>query len=1378
MLKRGRIIYSIFLFLVFSFNVKTQITNKQKYLILQKNETYISNLNEFVSEPIIDINLASITSAYIIEPYQQLQIYRELPTQINNLASINNGDSSKSIISVKQQFVSPSIIQIYFVYQQFSIDSECSCLKQVAQIEQKLDSTSQKTQYFYASFYSNSKGLISYTTIDNQTKSFRFQIKSYDQIEINIIDNIQVFRHISIQGPCDSIYIIQATVGEYQLIKLDTELKLVFLKKVIDLCQFENFLIDSGRYIFKYCSSNSSTIIKAVSVDFTNENLVFQIINLSHLSKLSVDQLLIKRMGIHLMIGVVTNKDITIIKFTSYDSIIKQTIQQQQITQIKSEQFQNIMVEFISLKLMVVFFDNLLYLYDIDNQIALYKKEVCEKGFKIKFIHNIRNKILLHIYDSNNKYSNTISAQINIPQVVIQIASPTNQHIEIFIQTESKTTYQIQLIPMIVEQNQIFFSQENIILQKAIQNYQVTDYHIIPIEDYIQGSDVHLIASVNSNRNEISNYQIAKYFEIQHLNQFIIDDSCKCYQTEGYFSSIFLCPANLPNIGQVYQIYAVKTLDFLQISQFNRGIQAWKSQAWIQQQIGQIDNHGSFTLKIDKNVSEFSIFIPFLHFSDTEQLYLNQIQVSCSELNFQFATDPANSILFILCGEKISQQIFRFQNDKFAQIIKTSEIPYNFQKISNLICIQGILFIYNSSKIIAYDYINQGFLGEINVPTVIQGKSQKITLFLSSFLITVIDEPLKIITQYSYNNFQSKTPSFMRNLQIDSHYLVNIYGEIIPKRYFNQEFAYIQSTQKNVYYLYRINSKQWSNQLYTTLLFNPKQTIIGPNLLYSIKSQSSILILKEVSVLYQLNKSLDEFSKSLQFISQLSISVGKQKDTKNIKDLIITRSKRMLIQNKSQLQYQAIKQLQITIYTNRDASAQFAIIDLEKQSIKQFIYKISNKQKDENKEESFSDTQIVNNCILGWESDQFSQVTNKLILNDQIERIINTTFYILYNLHAIIKPDEVLINGSIQIMGLFNDCIVLDDKASFQKIYKYKIQFETTDINSGYIQNSQVLQGDIYNLDQPEIQISIFNRIISYQGKMYVYQYDSMQAHQLKLNYQYKEATILKQDRNFQPQISIHAINQYQTIILIYRSGLIQMSNRYSDAIIIYNIQDLLKQFGFIVQKEDYIYQIQQYQDTQFLIAFRNSYIYDVTFSMNPNQQLEIVKAYQYYYLDAFTYFIQGIKFDKYTIFIGYNYHKTQQIYTLYSNQEQQSNIYLIQSTLIQDLKGNINFLQYFYQMRPYIFIQLSNSQKQVLLTIQDEISVKINQFNVNNTFSQTLTTSLSLKGQSNPHNLITFSYVQYGLYGEDDFDDDRSFTCSQILKIKQFLLLFVWFLV
>ncbi|EAR87188.2 transmembrane protein, putative (macronuclear) [Tetrahymena thermophila SB210] len=1378
MTKKGRIICLVLLFFIFSQSIKTQIVNTQKYLIIQQNEQYISYLNEFVSEPIIEVNLADAAQAQILQPYQQFQTYQDQLPLLDYLASIDSGDSSKYIISVKQQYLSQSYLQILLIYQQFSIDFGCSCLKLVASIYQQLDIVKERAQSFYGSFYSKSQGFVSYTNVDNQSKSFRYQINSQGQIEINPLDNITLFKHIAIPGPQKYIYIIQADAGEYQLIKLDSQFKQVFLKSVFEQCQIEQFQVDTGKYLFKYCRSMSSSFIKVASLDFTDESLVFQVIKLNNLSNLKIDYMQAKRIGNNLIICLIANKDLTIFKFISNESIIQQPLQQQSIKQFKLQQFQ--MIEFISSKLMVLFSDNYLYLFDIDKQLAVYQKQVCEDRLSIKFTLNVGNKILLYIYNNINKYSITISAEINIPQIVIQTDSMTILPIELSIKTTSQTTYQLQIVPKIDEQNQIFFSQSQISLQKTIQNFSQIGQYIIPIEDYIQGSDVNLIATDYVDPNMISNYKVIKYLEVKNTDQIKLDQNCTCYQTDGYFSSIFLCSKDLPNIGQVYDLYGAKTSAILQSSQPQGRIQLLNCQTWIYYSINQIDNQGSFTLKINKNQSEFSIFIPFVHFSDGEQFQLNQIQVSCAESNFAFATDPAYRILFTFCGEKITQYIFRFQKSEYAQIISTTDLSAIFSKNPNLICIQGVLFIYNSQSIIAYNYINQGLIGEINVPTIIQGKEQQLTLFMNSFLITVIDDPLKTIAQYSYNNFKTKTPYFMRNLQIDSNHPVSNNGIIIPKRHSIQEYAYIQSTQKNTFYLYRINSKSWSNQLFTTLTFDPKKTVIAPNILYSINSESSIIVLNEVSVLYDINIGVDQFNQNLQFSSEILVSIANQQDSQF--RTRIMKKQLEVIQNMSQLQSQEMNQLRITIIVNRDANTKYGIVDHGKFTIQKFIQRIGNKQKYEDTENYFCDTQIFNSCILGWESDQYSSVINRIIVyrdNENIDKI----FSILYNQQATIRLLEEDINSFFRIIGNFKRCQILDDKASieyfdefyhfnlyvicYEKIYRYKIQYQ---ISGEIIKNAQVSRPDIYNLNQSEIQISQFIRIISYQGLIYIYLHDSMQPYLLNFNDKNKEVSLLKQSNSFYSLMNIHVLNEYNTQILIYPSGLIQQIDRNSDDVRVYNIQDLLKQFSFIVQKDDYIYSIQQYQDTQFLIAFRNSFIYDITFSINASKQLEIIQAYQYYYQDAFSYFILGFKGNQYTVFIGYNQYKTQQIVTLYSSQVQQSNIYLIQSAETLDIKNYFNFPQYISEQNNFNFdIQYCNSTEYLSLTISDNIFVKVQVFK-DQISTQKVISSLQLKQQNNPNNLITFSYIQYG----NKDQNSNTFANNSIFKIILLIFLFL----
>ncbi|KAL4483850.1 hypothetical protein ABPG72_006225 [Tetrahymena utriculariae] len=820
-LKKNNKFLLLLLFLLFNLT-KSQTINYQRLINLQSDERYIQRLSDFVKEPVCQLDLAPSAQSSLLQPYKLLSTDKNSPP-VKDLATFNQGISAKYIIAV-QQVTLQDKIQILLIYQQLSFDPECSCIKQKTLNPQPLDEiqANSKSLEFYGSFYSSTAGFISYTT-ESVSKSYNFQINGLVEATTKHLIGVQLFDHVAILGPQKCIYIIQIENNAYQLLKFDEQFNLKSIKQAFEDCDAEMHMIDTGRYFFNYCYSTKGSYIQTVSIDFTVENFYFSQIYLN-LDEVARPQL--QRVGNQIFIGlkVYASNKLTILTLSFNESIIGQQLILQSYVTIDLALVQ---VKFISTNLLIFYSSFIIYLYDLEKQVLIYEQQVCEFNLFVKKIESFGNHIMMYIYDKNSNYYSSLVAEINFPSLIIQTKTSTAEPITLNIKTISSTTYQVQISVNIIQQNTILFTQSLVSLQNTIQNIQNQQLYTVPIEDYVVGSDLDLRVTVDQSKSIILDPKITKYLQIQGNNQNFIDQSYISYQTDGYFSSIFQC---ISQMGQVYYLRAVIPSCSGQLGKQQGGFVSYESKISFKYPLEIIDNSGTFTLKVSPATPDFFVYIPFVDFSQGvgRQFNLNKMSVQCSENNFQFASDPAYNILFTLCGKNITQTIFRFSSsDELAQLVNSQNLDIDSSYLTNLICIQGMLFIYNSTTILAYDYINLGFVGQISIPTIVQGKKQQLTIFKTSFLITALENPLTTIAQYSYSNFKANGPSFMRNLQIDGNHPVNNQAVIIPKRQSEQEFAYILSTKADTYYMYRINSKQWSSQLYATFTFDPKQTVIS-----------------------------------------------------------------------------------------------------------------------------------------------------------------------------------------------------------------------------------------------------------------------------------------------------------------------------------------------------------------------------------------------------------------------------------------------------------------------------------------------------------------------------------------------------------------------
>ncbi|EAR87191.1 transmembrane protein, putative (macronuclear) [Tetrahymena thermophila SB210] len=1367
-------IHFLLLLLLIACFVKSQTVNKQKLLRLQSNETYVQSFSEFINEPAIQFSVNPSDSYKIVQPYVPLITYQDSPPLLEILATFNYGPSTKFNIEIQQQTTSQQTIQLFLVYQQLSIDPSCSCVKQITFTPFLIDEVSSIPQQLYGSFFSYNQGFISYQLGTNIVKSFRFLINSQSSAQIIPLTGVQLYQHVAILGSNNSIYIIQYIENtEYWLIKFDSQFNSQILQKIGENCNSSFSLIDTGRYFFNYCRNLGENQIKTASVDFSSEKLILDAFPLTS-NEFGIP--LIKRVGNNILIGIMSSNSFSVHEINSNDGVINEPFSYSSYSIIN--QFLP-RVDFVSSKLMVAYskINNSIQLFDIKKQVAVYQIQVSMSGFVVKFVESLGNQIILYIYDSNDKYFTTIVAEVNMPSLLIQTTSSTTQPIQLSIQTVSSTTYKISINVQIVQQNTVLFAQSEAILENTFSNIKQENQFTIPIEDYIIGADLALKVQINQQaQGIIQNANLMKQFSMKGPSQMIIDESCTSHQTDGFFSSIFVCPTSISQ--QAYYLYAIYPFYMGSIGQSSANFLVYRSEIEFQYPLNQIDNQGSFTLKITPQSPSFYVYVPFIRDTVGGQLQFNNLPVNCSENNFLFASDPAYSVLFTFCGQNIVQQFYRpYKTNGIAQIVSTTVISSNSQQITNLICIQGLLFMYNSTIIQAYDYINFGFIGYINVPTLVQGTIQQLTLFKNSFLITVISNPLTTIAQYSYNGFKTNTPTFMRNLQIDSDHPVSSQGIIIPKRQTENEFAYVLSTKTDIYYMYRINSKQWSNQLYTTLTFNPSQAVVASNLLYVMNPESYTGILPEASILCQIGLNETEFTSTLSHIAQIQISLmDSSKQSKSQLKLLKEQQIKRITQNSGQKLLQETSSLLITNVINRDASTQYGVVNNQASTLNQVRTQIQDTNYVSGQVFYFEDWQTFNACLLGWQSDSISEVVQRMSNTNMPQQ--NQAFTIQYKYNATIEQNQIK-SVFFTIQGQFNGCAVLDDNGSFQidqqqnyqfqlyivcinQIKQYQINYQYNQ-TSGLIINTGVSAPNIYQLNQ-QIPIPQIQRIISANNQLNLYYKGQAQISLITLDNISKQANIIQQKYSYYSQNSIYFLFQFNLQVTIYPTGIIQSQVRSTENIDVYDLATLLQQFNFILPEKQFILSIEQYTDTQFRIAIENNYIYDVTFLLNSSGQLVISQAYQYYYQDAFPNYISGFKGSKYTLFFGY-YSDTLQKIALYSNSIQQQGIFLIQSTIEQSQKSML-YPQCIWEINSNLIqVQYSNGILEQI-SISDNLGIKI--FFNKSSVLNTVQTNIAPIGQQDPNNLITFAFQ--GSSTNNSFGIISLFTIINLINIIIYL--------
>ncbi|KAL4486139.1 hypothetical protein ABPG72_012192 [Tetrahymena utriculariae] len=1320
--------YLLFLFLLIAF-CNCQVINKRKQLNLQSNELYLLSLSEFITEPATQIDWPSFDGVNQINmPFEVIQAYQDAQP-IKTLAVLDQGEQVKYVIGYSEQAATQSTFQLSVVYQKLTFDSTCQCLIQT-NIAQQLETVGLIPQLFFGSFYNFTSGFISYT-IGFAVKTYRFQINSQNQFQLDALVQLKLYHHVSVLGTNGSIYIIQYVDANqsYYLIKLDESLNVVFTKETQStICELQTAIVDTGRFYFNYCYSQQNTSLIAVSINFINETLSFQ--KFDKVSQFAPLSYVSKRIGSLIMIALYESQGCTILKLRS-----NQSINDSVFSLISSIQFPlsfKNKVNFVTQNLLSIYSDNTLLLFDQDAKLTIYQAQVDEDDLNIQSVHSLGNQMLLYLFDSSQKYSKTLLVQVQLPSFTIQLTQSTSTPIQFSVLTVSQTTFSVNINVSILQQNTVLFVSDQVTTQKTIQVFQDENVQLQPIEDQVVGSDLQLNVSIDSSSQQyIKNASFIKTVNLQIKNYMnSINQSCIGYQTDGFFSTIFVCPSS-----QNFNIVAAKAYSINQDYNNKYGqIDTYKSLIDFPSTIKQIDNQGSFILQ--QSQPQNLIYLPYLN---NQILQFTTIPIQCTDQNFQFASDPAQSVFFTYCDKNITQYLYINSNNN--QIISKTVIISN-QSINKLICIDGILFAYNAQNINAYNYIEFGFLGQIAIP--IEGNAQQLTLFKSTFLITVMDNPLTKIAQYSYNNFATQSASFIRYLQVDSSHPINSQGLIIAKRS-ETEIAFILSTTENQYYIYRVNSQQWSNQLYAPISFNQQQTVISGYNVCQINPLLFQFILKEASVKYELNMTPNQFNTDLFWSAQFTLSLLQDQNQKN-KNFKYLQAQRRLQTN----------QVQYKLLINRDASAAFGTVNQQSEEVQNLKAQIQDIQVDNDQfysTFSFKDSSVYNACLTGWQNSQRTLIIPRI--NTSTPLIGNQVFTVLYNQRVEIQKNQI--SSFFVIQGSFTNCIVLDDKASLQSpssnsysfnlyvvcetcVSEYQISYQIEE-KTGLIVNSKVSQQVNYFFDSKVlIMLSTIKKIISYNQQLYLFNIGGMNPSLLELNSQQKQASIQLLNNSFFSKKSINFIYQLNLYLTIYSTGLIQYNLTSQQTVQALYLQDLLSSFNFIVSQNDFVMSVEQYSDTQFRISFAKSFIYDITFQFNSNSQLEIQSAKQYYYLDAFSEYISGFKGSTYTILFGQNELK-QLYFVLYQNSASLQNIYLIQSAYQYDPIE-------VYSVSPTYARQLIPNQIEVVISssytfkiqISDYLGVEILYFDE---FSQQNQGQIAPNQQNNTSNTITFNIPQ-----------------------------------
>ncbi|EAR86201.2 hypothetical protein TTHERM_00699850 (macronuclear) [Tetrahymena thermophila SB210] len=1319
----------LFLLLTITACFQCQVINKEKKLNLQSNELYVQNLSEFINEAATQIDLRTSEGVQEIQAFQSIKTYQNSkPLEV--LATLVF-KQVKYIIGVTSQAAADSKYKFEVLFQKIQFDDTCKCLVQIPICSVASEVVNQIPEIF-ASIYDSQSGFVSYQ-IGEEYKTFGFKSDG-TYMEYSNIQWLKLSKHVSIQNYDLSIYVIQSINQKYQLIKLSKDWKQIFIKEIpADKCDLSVPLIDSTKFYYMYCYQGDQTYLKAFWVNEFVEALSFQ--NFQNVPQYLPKSYTFNRIGSQFLIGLFGAKSSNILTISSNESLndFVFTLSNTEIPFIAAQKS-----NFMNEKFLIFHQDNYLLFFDIVQKQIVYQTQVANDGLLINSAQSLGNQIILDLVDINQKYSNSIVAQVNLPSFKIQLKESTTNPIQIVITTISQTKVYVNIKVNIVEQNTVLFTSNYVYTHKNIQSLNDNKVQILPIEDQVIGADLQLNASQDEYIQLMKDVSFIKTIDLEVQKDILpsISSSCNSYQLDGYFSTLFVCPLEA---GIQLQYVRADSTDNNSNNKIGV-VDTYKSQILQQRSINQVDNQGSFII-IQTNPQ---IYLPYLN---NEHLQFATYPIFCNDNNFSFASDPAFGIFFTFCKNYIT--MYQYQNNN-NQLSAALDIIQN-TSLNQLICIDGILFAYNKTSITAYDYIQFSFLGQITIPT--EGTNQQITLFKSTFLITILDNPLTKIAQYSYNNFASSTPTFMRYLQIDDSHPVDNQGLIVAKRS-GTELAFILSSTQNLYYIYRVNSKQWSNQLYSSISFNLQQTVINNLNVCQLDIPFFKLILQQASIKYELDLTTEQFNQKFFSFTLLTLKPPKQ-EKQTEKQLNLKSLKSSAIQRKRTLQ---VNWIQYALSINRDASAAFGILNQQSNFIQQLKTQVQDIQFFSNDVSNvlnlFSNSSLYNACLTGWQS---------LLPNAKISqrisatspKILNQDFTILYKYRLQIEDKQITSFFSIQ--GNFKNCLVLDDKASLKstsylnlnyqfnlyvfcqkKLQQYQVEYSIDNQIAQNIVSSKVSEPIIYYFNN-NYNLSIYTQLISYNSQIYLFSVGGMNPQLLVLNKIQKQALIQELTNSYLVKKSINFMSKSNVYIQIYSSGLIQFQQNSQEKIQALYIQDMLWYFSFSIT--DYIKQVIQYSDSQFRIQFANSFIYDVTFQFNQQQQLQILSASQYYYQDAFSQFISGFKGTTYTILFGYSNTK-QLCLALYENSASLQGINLIQSVYqFEDKVASNQTPTFITQQTPeYMELTLSNAYHFTIL-ISDHIGIQV--FNNQQMAQQNLNKiqiQIAPNIQKNPYNTINMT--------------------------------------
>ncbi|KAL4454017.1 hypothetical protein ABPG74_003900 [Tetrahymena malaccensis] len=1256
----------------------------QKTIQILPNEQYYLDLSSFYSQNIQEISLPQSTNSF-------QSILPSLSQSTPTIQSMNYTFPSSYPISDTQKNVA-CIIQsyngqqndYYLVFGSISIQNN-----QIIsyELDRLLILTAEQTLQTSVSLYSSTQGLAFLTDYNYTVFQFTFNQTS-QKLSIQSIQNEYLIYKAKTFQQLNQIIITSLFDNNYFIYTFQqNEIKQIFISlgsSCQNIQQFQELNYVQTYQIFRDCDNQ---------VVFLSD--VYFSLNIS--SSSSYNQIFSQQINNQIMLTFIDYLNVKVCSL-KYSTVLSNN----SLNFCNDYQINGIFTTglVLSNNLLLLGSSSQLQILDLSNSRIIFK-QIAPLNIQYSLYNFLNNFALIAVSQKSGEqdiFQETQSIQFFQPAIIIK--GQVDQPIQFEITVEPiPMIYKTSLTVKVVSQPQIQFQSSAVTIGYKFSGQSYNNSYVFyqDIENYVLGQNLSQI-NLNTNNQNISNLSIIQ-FHSSSTNYTLLQNSSDYVIFQIQQTSFNALLQKFEPQNQQYSIYYCNINNS---SQLNMNIPLNYT---LNSPIDFVDSQGSFNIQSDSTLSQKMIFLPIL--DNLNNLLINAITVQCDNNQyFTFSSDISANILITQCGSIITSTSYQpsFQSPFQPILISQNIIQYSFPSNSQIITINGTAFIYSSSYIKAYDYVNQILIGNtINLPALSQ--LQNVIIFKDSFFIYYQDKQSNpIINQYSYNSFQASNPISLRSLYTDSQNFPNLTVQpiILYSSGISQQYLLFQQlSYPNKYMVYRVNHCSSQNQFYGILQLQQSKL--------NIYAEGTICQLQQTFNCYNILQS-----------SQISIKL-QLADTYYQSQILLPFNFTMS-QNELNQTFNFI--------LRRDTSAAYGLVNQQSPSIQTLKTQIQDSKSPISSNQVFqlqdgSDPSIFNCNLLGWQFSNSNGTIQNRVQNQTLLTQNQNQFKILQNQDLIVNQDSFQI-GSLVIANNINliNCVGLEDTSQT----RYKL--DSTDLNLYFICQQQIniysitliLQNESYNsfsinssqiyqlfqdIPYPNIYTKIFS---SSSQDIRLFGPFRTSFSQITLDEQQKQATIYKLNLNSEYIVSENIIYAFGNLILIfYPNGNIittfydnidpQLNN-------LFNLKNILQQYYFVISQEDFISQVLQVSDTTFNIQFQLSYIFQVTFIYQENN-LQISQVKSFDYLDGFITMLGYSQSPDNQIFIGqnqnseivinsYNIIQNQNCYTIngynsnyfsqdvklsifsinYSNKTSQYSIYLSNQNIYQiSIKQNTNII-------------------------------------------------------------------------------------------------------